>query len=135
MNKKRKIHIFGNELLDFDNLPILMKPDLEKAFPEIEFVIQDPSENLKPENKELTIIDTVEGIDDIIIINDISQIQTSPVYSLHDFDLGMNIKLLNKIGLLDKILIFGVPMDNNDLLFNKLIKQINKHIIYKFNKS
>jgi len=51
--KKKIIHIFGNPLLDFDNLPLKFAPKLQKLFPEIDFVIADPNENLKLVNKEL----------------------------------------------------------------------------------
>jgi hypothetical protein len=46
--QKKTIHIFGNALLDFDNLPLKLAPKLEKIFPEINFIIADPSENLEP---------------------------------------------------------------------------------------
>lgn len=110
MNKFKTIYIFGNHLLPFDNLPLQLVPELKKHFPKIHFEIKDPNENLKPENKELIIIDTVEGIDKVIIFNDIDKIENSPKYSMHDFDLGFNLKLLQKIGELEKVTIFGVPM-------------------------
>jgi len=107
---KNKIYIFGNLLLDFDNTPLLIQPELSKLFPDIDFIIQDPNENLHPDNNELVIIDTVEGVTEIKILTDIDKIQTEPKYSMHDFDLGFNLKLLHKIGQLDKITIFCVPM-------------------------
>jgi len=110
---KKTIHIFGNPLLDFDNLPLKLAPKLQKIFPEINFVITDPSENLKPINGEMIIIDTVEGIDKVILIDDIEKLETSKIYSLHDFDLAFNLKLLQKIGKLKKVKIFGVPMNGD----------------------
>lgn len=104
------IYIFGNLLLDFDNTPLLLQPSLSKVFPDVEFIIQDPNENLHPINNELIIIDTVEGINEVRILNDINKIQHEPKYSMHDFDLGFNLKLLHKIGDLKKITIFCVPM-------------------------
>jgi len=144
---KQTIYIFGNPLLSFDNLPIKLKPKLEKAFPQINFIIQDPNENIKPSYvktsegrppyvktsegrpntiKELVIIDTVVGIDKVMIIDNINDIELNNVYSMHDFDLGFNLKLLKKIGQLDKITIFGVPQkyDKNKAL-DELIILIN----------
>lgn len=111
---KKTIHIFGNPLLDFDNLPIKLVPKLKKNFPEIDFVITDPSENLKPINGELIIIDTVEGIKKVVVIDDLEKIQTGKIFSLHDFDLAFNLKLLKKIGKLKKVKIFGVPMKGDE---------------------
>jgi Ni,Fe-hydrogenase maturation factor len=110
--KKLTIYIFGNLLLDFDNLPIRLLPKLKKRFLDIDFIIQDPNENIKlPQNGELIIIDTVMGIKKVTIIDKIEKLETSKIYSMHDFDLGFNLKLLKKIGALKKIKILGVPSD------------------------
>lgn len=108
----KTIYIFGNELLDFDNLPLKILPNLQKKFPEINFKIQDPNENLKPINKEIHIIDTVQGIKEVKTISSLNQLNTnSSLYSLHDLDLAFNLKLLKKLGLLKKVIIFAVPQN------------------------
>jgi Ni,Fe-hydrogenase maturation factor len=118
---KNKIYIFGNPLLPFDSLPIKLAPRLQAAMPAFEFIVADPNENLKPENKELIIIDTVEGINEVTVIDDIDKIKTEKVYSLHDFDLGYNLKLLQKLGELDKVKIVGVPMEGDE---EKIFEQL-----------
>ena len=123
--KKKTIHIFGNPLLDFDNLPLKLALKLEKIFPEIDFVITDPSENLDPIDGKLIIIDNVEGINKVVLINDLAKIQTEKIYSLHDFDLAFNLKLLQKIGKLKKIKIIGVPMDGDE---KKVLNQLTRII-------
>src|SRR3989344_7804562 len=122
----KTIYIFGNPLLPFDNLPIQLMPDLQKEFPEIDFAYKDPNENLHPENGELFIIDTVVGLKEVVIINDIEKIESSPTVSMHDLDLGFSLKLLKKIGTLKKVTIFGVPMeiDKNEAL-EQLINKLN----------
>ncbi len=116
-----KIYLFGNPLVDFDNLPMRLLPELQKAFPGIDFVVQDPNENLRPERGELNIIDTVIGPKEAILIEDIEKIELSPSCSLHDFDLGFNLKLLKKIGRLDKVKIFGIPSGLDE---KKALKQL-----------
>lgn len=124
---KKKIYIFGNLLLDFDNTPLLLQPELSKFFPDIEFIIQDPNENLHPDNKELVIIDTVEDIKEVKLLTDINQIQVEPKYSMHDFDLAFNLKLLYKIGQLEKMTIFCVPMFiNKQAVLEQLVVEISK---------
>lgn len=110
------ILIFGNPLLKQDSLPIKILPKLTKQFPNISFQEIDPTENLEPfiQNKTLNIIDTVEGIKEPIIITNIDQLQTNKLYSMHDFDLGYNLKLLKKIGKIDNIKIIGLPMEINE---------------------
>lgn len=116
-------------MLLFDNLPIELAPDLQKKFPEIDFIIADPNENLKPQNKEIIIIDTILGIKDVLVIHDINQIQNSSRYSLHDLDLGFNLKLLQKIGTLSKVTIFGLPKGiKKDQALKKLEKLISRLI-------
>lgn len=125
MPKKLTIYIFGNELLDFDNLPIKLAPKLKKLFPDINFIIQDPNENLKAVNKELVIIDTVKGIKNAAIIRDFEKLETDKIYTMHDFDLAFNLKLLKKIGQLEKVTILGVPPDYSP---QKALKELSKII-------
>jgi len=107
-----KILVFGNPLVEKDNLALKLIPKLKKEFPKIEFKHLDPNENLESEIKDgkLVILDVVEGIDKIMIINDIDKLKVDKIYSMHDFDLGYNLKLLKKIGKLDSVEIIGLPM-------------------------
>lgn len=116
----KNIYIFGNPLLEEDNLPIKLAPKLRKIFPAINFEVKDPNENLWPENNELYIIDTVIGIDRVKIIKDLDKIQLDKIYSAHDFDLGFNLKLLAKIGELKHANIIGIP---NTINIKEALKQ------------
>ena len=109
--EKKIIFIFGNPLLPFDRLPLKLIPQLKKEFPEIDFIIKDPNENLEPIDKELIIIDTIANTDEVIVINDLNKIETDKIYSAHDLDLAFNLKILKKIGKLKKVTIFGVPSE------------------------
>jgi len=120
---KFTIYIFGNPLLPFDNLPIKILPQLRKKFPQFNFVIFDPNENLKPQDKKLFIIDTVQGLKEVALIEDFDRIMTNKIYSLHDFDLGFNLKLLQKIGELEEIKIFGIPPE---LGVDEIVKQLTQ---------
>jgi Ni,Fe-hydrogenase maturation factor len=105
-----KILVFGNLLVKKDSLPSRILPKLRKEFNEIEFKEIDATEELQAEGRDLVILDAVEGIDEVRVIEDIDQIKQSKVYSLHDFDLGYNLKLLKKMKLIDSVKIIGVPM-------------------------
>ena len=108
--KRHRILVFGNPVLANDSLPFRLIEPLRKKFPEIEFVEFDPNENLEKEGRSLEIIDTVEGIKKVTVIRDIDSIKTQKVCSMHDFDLGYNLKLLKKLGYVESVIIFGVPM-------------------------
>ncbi|MEK6954001.1 MAG: hypothetical protein AABX01_03265 [Candidatus Micrarchaeota archaeon] len=105
-----KILVFGNPLVEIDSLPIKLMPDLEKAFPEIEFKEIDAADQVEDEGRDLVIIDAVFGIKRVEVITDLESIQLEKIYTMHDFDLGITLKLLKKIGKLDSALIFGVPL-------------------------
>lgn len=107
---RSKILVFGNPLLKADSLPLRIIEGLRERFPGVEFEEFDPNDNLEKEGRRLTIIDSVEGIDRVTLITDIDSIRSQTVYSMHDFDLGHSLKLLKKMGYVDSVKIFGVPM-------------------------
>jgi len=109
--RNNTIYIFGNALLECDNMPIKLIFDLQKKFPQLNFKTIDPSENLKFDSEKPIIIDTVKGINRVVLIQNLEQIKSSNVYSLHDFDLGFNLKLMQKIGKISSAKIFGVPQN------------------------
>ncbi|OGF25808.1 hypothetical protein A2303_07490 [Candidatus Falkowbacteria bacterium RIFOXYB2_FULL_47_14] len=105
----KTVYIFGNPLLSFDNLPLKLMPDLAKKFPAITFLSIDPNENLKFTDKKPVIIDTIFGIKKVAVLHDIDRIITDKIYSAHDLDLSFNLKLLAKLGYIEKVTILGVP--------------------------
>ena len=103
-----EIYVFGNPEIENDSLPLKIMPELQKNFPEINFEIKDPNEEWKI-SEELTIIDTVLGIDDVKVFTDLKSFSKSPNVSLHDFDAYSNLRYLEKLGRLKKIKIIGIP--------------------------
>jgi Ni,Fe-hydrogenase maturation factor len=125
----KTVYIFGNPLLDFDSMPVKLIPELQNALPQFNFIHQDPNDNLCPVDGELIIIDSVAEITEIKILTDISQIETSPRFSMHDLDLGFILKLMQKIGELKKVTIICVPMDiQADQAFRVITEELEKLI-------
>lgn len=118
-----KILVFGNPLVEKDNLALKLLPRLKKSFLVIEFKEFDPTENLEAEieNGTLFILDVAEGISKIKVLdfNDIDKLEIIKSCSMHDFDLAYNLKLLKKIGKLEKVKIIAVPInfDINNAFF------------------
>lgn len=104
------IYIFGNQDLDFDSIPFKILGDLKINFPDIEFVVKDPNEELGDE-KEITLIDTVHGIEKVTLYSGLNEFENSPNLTMHDFDALANLKLLEKLGKITKITIIGIPAD------------------------
>lgn len=120
-----KFLVFGNPLVEKDNLALKILPKLRELFPNIEFKEFDPNENLEAEieNKKLSILDVVQGINKVAIIKDIEQLKTDKVYSMHDFDLAYNLKLLKKIGKLKEVEIIAIPWNFSE---EKAIEGVKK---------
>ena len=120
------VYVFGIPLVKEDSLPLKLINKLKKEFPSIEFKEFDTTEDLEIK-KELNIIDTVKGIRKVELIEDIDKIITDKIYSMHDFDLGYNLKLLKKMKMIEKVRIFGIPVNMKEKkAFLELCKLISK---------
>jgi Ni,Fe-hydrogenase maturation factor len=111
---KNKVYVLGNSLVDGDSLPLKIIGQLREIFPKIEFVELDPTENLL-EEENLVLIDTIVGIDKVrvLTLEDLDKVELSPRNSVHDFDLGFQLKLMKKLGKVKNVKIIGVPVDYN----------------------
>ena len=127
MTKKAKkssnIYLLGNQSFEKDSLSLKLLPFLSSAFPNISFIPLDPTENFPQENN-LIIIDTIINSNKILIIKEINQIQPSPNYSLHDFDLKFQLSLLKKLNLLNDFTIIGIPNNLSEEQALEELKQI-----------
>lgn len=110
---KKKILVFGNALVKEDSLPLRLLQKLRQAFKEIEFKELDSTEDLQHEGRNLAILDSAAGITKVQMISSIDSIKLNKRYSIHDFDLGYNLRLLKKAGLIDSVRIIAVPIDMN----------------------
>lgn len=122
---KMKILVFGNPLVKKDSLPLKLLPELKKNFPSITFKEFDAVEDLQKEGRNLIILDTVKGIQNACLLN-LNSIKIDKIYSLHDFDLGYNLKLLKKLDKIDNAKIIAVPMNINE---KKALNQV--HLILR----
>ncbi|MFH1978335.1 MAG: hypothetical protein ABIJ92_03350 [Candidatus Aenigmatarchaeota archaeon] len=121
----KKIFVLGNPLVEQDSLPLKLIKPLSKKFPDIEFEEIDPTENLEVIGRNPVIIDTILGIKEVRVLTDIDKIELSPNYSMHDYDLGFNLKLLRKMDMLESVFIIGVP---DKITKEQALEQISKEI-------
>ncbi len=118
-----RVYVLGNPLEEVDALPIKFLPRLREAFPSFDFVEIDPTENF-PEEEHLVIVDTIINATQVIVWTDVNAIKSSPSYSLHDFDLGMTLKLMKKMGKLKQVTIFGVPPGQSGRSEKEIFQQL-----------
>lgn len=109
-----KVYVFGNIDVPGDNNAILAAKNLENKIPGVSFIFIKPNEDVPfIDEKKVVILDTVAGIQQIELIegNDIDKLISSPRGSVHDFDLGFQLKYLKKLGKLGEIFIIGIPQE------------------------
>jgi Ni,Fe-hydrogenase maturation factor len=122
-----KVLVFGNRLVEKDKLPLELIPYLTQKFSEIEFKEFDSIEDLQNEGSVIYIIDSVENIENVTIIYNIDQIEISnSLYTIHDMDLGYMLKLMKKVNMIDKVIIFGIPI--NTLSKIEILNQLEEKI-------
>lgn len=123
--RKRTFYVAGNLLVREDSVPLKIMGRLQKKFPHHEFKEFDPTEDF-PKEESLNILDTVVGPEDVQVIKDVDKIVTGKVYSLHNFDLGFNLKLMKKAGKLKSLRVIGIPAHMDE---DRAFREVSKKII------
>ena len=132
-----KILVFGNPLVEKDSLALKIIPKLKKTFPKIEFKELDGTESLEKEGRNLRIIDVAfpnfNEVRELLLKDeeDFKKLQENKIYSMHDFDLAYNLRLLKKINLLESVRILCIPynlsekkaLDQSQLILRKWVAQ------------
>jgi len=104
-----QVWIFGNPDLPDDALPVRLLPKFRERYPEHTFTLRDPLEEWDVP-RDLVILDTVRGLTQVRVFDDLDAFADSPRVTLHDFDLGTTLKWLRKLGKLPAIRIVGIPV-------------------------
>lgn len=102
------IFVFGNPDVPEDSLPLKILPRLKQKFPLVQFVVVDPNEEWDmPE--DVVVIDTVMGIEKVMILDGLEQFTAAPRVTMHDFDALAQLRYLQKLGKIKKVTVIGVP--------------------------
>ncbi len=65
--------------------------------------------------KETIIVDAAKGVDDIVELDDVSQLQTTRVHTVHGYNLGMLLQILEATGDLPNVRIIAIPYGEKDV--------------------
>jgi len=106
------VYVFGNQIVHEDAGALKAADHLKDKVGKIEFVVVNPNEDLPFAGEEkIILMDAVEGIDKVTLIdeNDLDKLIIAKSVSVHDFDLGFQLKYLKKLGKLNKVTIIGLP--------------------------
>jgi len=108
-----KVYVFGNEDIKEDNLAIEVAERLKGKIKDINFIKIKPNEDLPFTGEEFVVIlDVIEGIEGVVELKDkeLDKLILAKSSTVHDFDLGFQLKYLKKIGKLGRVVIIGLPM-------------------------
>lgn len=130
---KRIVYVLGNPLIITDSLPFKLLPKLRQLCPQFNFEILDPTEELQlADSQDCTFIDTIIGIDKVTVFYDLDFFAYSPRVTVHDYDLPLNLGLMQKLGKLKRITIIGVPAKGNQTkILHEVINSLYIHLNFK----
>lgn len=106
----RTVLCFGNPYIKGDSISVQLAKELE--IPNYEFVVCIyPDELYNYKNlDEVYIMDVVMGIERVELITDLDKLKFNKPISLHDFDVGFFLKLMQATGRSISIRIIGLPL-------------------------
>ncbi|MBU2633680.1 MAG: hypothetical protein KJ674_00385 [Nanoarchaeota archaeon] len=127
----KTIYVFGNEVLDYDNLAKNIAKEIK-----LENINFKPIDSLNEifdiQESNLNILDVVKGITKTTLITDLDKIQKPNMYSLHDFDITFYLKLMKELKRVNKINIIGIPQSGDkEEIKKEVIKIIHSHVTSK----
>lgn len=117
------VYVFGNVDNPQDNAAILLAKKIK--IPKLKFKFLPPHQDLPPK-KEIVLIDVVAEIKKTTLITSLEIINTIPSTTVHDFDLGMQLRCLQKIGKLKKAIIIGIPQNPSVRDYKRVIFILRK---------
>lgn len=132
-----KVYIFGNPDLIFDRHALAISKHYQSGkrselAKHLDFVFVNPNADLPFAGEEhVVIIDGIAGIETVTVLHEaeISRLQLTPRTTVHDFDLGFQLKYLQKIKKLGKVTLIGLPLeqpvdyDSVHSILRKLVEQ------------
>lgn len=106
---QREIFVLGNPLVEEDSFALRISALLQKHFPEIGFRQIESILDLQEVPKRLIVMDVVDGIERVMHVRNPRFLTQHKIVSGHDFDSGMQLQLLQKLGKLKEVEVIGVP--------------------------
>ena len=130
---KTTVLVFGSEIVKEDSLALkvadILKEDksLLRSIKVVKYSRLD--DILERKNERIVILDVAKGIEDVALLNDFHTIRKKDISTIHDFNLGYYLKLMEAIGEVKNIKIIAIPYHAS----NK-IEEIAKKVKMLLNK-
>ena len=105
-----KVFVFGSDYAG-DNIGYRVAEELKHEL-DFDFIHSNDPSDLLYEDK-VVIMDAVQGLKEVRVFHDISDLKAMNISSLHDFDLGFFLRLSERMGMRKKVTIVGLPMEGD----------------------
>lgn len=123
--KKKNIYILGNPLVELDRKAVILFDFLQRFFSRCHFIHLDPTEEIEEiEEKTFCCIDAVIGIEKVTVFESLKDFVRSPRFSAHDYDLLVQLRLLQKLGKITSFTIIGVPHKGKKKIIQRDVAQV-----------
>lgn len=129
---KHIVLVFGNKFLKEDSLAVEIADELE--IPGVEFRHCDIPDTILEylSMQTIYIMDVCKKISEVTLINSVKELKEHRTFSLHDFDLGMFLLMLDACGKAGNIKIIGIPMaGDRKVIKNKVTDIIHKEVLHQ----
>ena len=107
-----KVYVFGNKDVTEDAVAFVVAENLQKKMQDVDFVSVSPNEDLPfIDEKQVILLDVVQGIKEVMVIDEqsLDHLVTLRSTTVHDYDLGFQLRYLKKLGKIYKVTIIGLP--------------------------
>lgn len=108
--------VFGNEFLEEDALAGKVAKHIDAKI-----VHCTSPDDLLLVDGDIIILDVVKGISEPVLITDVHKLKIRNLMSLHDFDVGFFLNLLNELGEKKSIRIIGIPVKGDPQKIAKVV--------------
>lgn len=113
-----KVYVFGNQdhkedSAAYEVVEIIKHEPWYKEF-NLDFIYVKPNEDLPFVGEaKVVILDVVNGVSEVKLIkdDDLERIKLHDSSTVHDFDLGFQVKYLKKLGKLGEVYVIGIPIE------------------------
>ena len=122
-NSPKKVYIAGNPYLNDDNISHAIARILSLEHDIKTIPLLSPDDILLINEEDITIIDVVKGITEPIHITDASTLKTRHLMSLHDFDFGYFLNMMNELGIGKRLNIIGIPQNGDITAISGQVKE------------
>lgn len=107
-----KVYVFGNQDHEIDSVALNVSRALQNDYPQVQFISIQPNEDLPfADGQDVILMDAIQGINEesLFRLNDLNHLIGSLRLTVHDYDLGFQLKYLQKLGKLGEVQIIGLP--------------------------